>query len=184
MRFSYWYNTFSFELNSTFRDNYWLWGQFLYVLLIGLIRLCDLTQLWRVFLHRYPVCCVSMACWCAAHPAHASSSAGFGPQYSWGCGTCRAWRWDWRCHPCWTTGVQPAPQCSDTPAPVSVSPDWKKTFVRNEKNHTFLAGKLQLRAIKIKCVLQNWGISCKDVKSFRRIDHTKTPPRRFSSTLC
>ena len=60
---------------------------------------------------------------CVPHPAHAVSSAEFGPRCSWGCGTCRAWHWDLRCRPCSTTAAQPAPRCSGTPAPVSASPD-------------------------------------------------------------
>lgn len=60
------------------------------------------------------------------HPAHAVWSAGFGPQCSWGCGTCRASRWGWQCCPCWTTAAQPAPRCNGTPAPVSASPDCGK----------------------------------------------------------
>lgn len=90
------------------------------------------SALVSIFLHRYPADRVSMAPSCVAHPAPASSSAGFGPRYSWGCGTCRAWHWDWRCHPCWTTRAQPAPRCSDTPAPVSVSPDWRKRLWENK----------------------------------------------------
>lgn len=108
-----------------------LWPQFLYVLLMGWSD----SEIWLSssdYFPTLPVHLVSMARSCVAHPAHASSFAGFGPRCSWGCDTCRAWHWDWRCHPCWRTRVRPAPRCSDTPAPVSVSPGWKETFVRNE----------------------------------------------------
>lgn len=72
-------------------------------------------------------------------PAHAVWSAGFGPRCSWGCDTCRAWRWGWRCRPCWTTAARPAPRCSGTPAPVAASPSCRESQMR----HSFLGHTLK-----------------------------------------